>query len=236
MTLASSLALLVQSYGTGHQAVRPAGAMAATGVSLSKEDWIRTRHAAAMRAFLRRGVDASAAWYAAGALVAHWAHETGWGRAEWDFALGNIRANAGWTGLVHYLNDSNGMNPPRPYRAYATLDEGAEDAVRLAVDGPLYRPSFLALLSSAQRGPFTVQVDGRTAVLPLDAVQWYADLTRAGWHPYSEQSQYVFQSTLTRVAETMGDAPPEQSDAAVLGATLGSVIATVGLWWWHRSH
>ena len=236
MTAAPSLALLLASYGAASGLISPAGAMSATGFSLSMDDWIHTRHAAAMRALLRRGVGETAAWYAAVALVAQWAHETGWGRAEWDYALGNIRANPGWTGLIHYLDDSGGLYAPRPYRAYATLDEGAEDAVRLVVDAPMYRPSFLALIASSIDGPFTVQADNRSVRLPMDAVQWYADITRAGWHPFSDRSQYIFQSTLTRTAQTVGDAPPESNAAPVIGAALGAVLAAAGLWWWRRSH
>jgi hypothetical protein len=214
--------------------------MAATGRALSTDDWIRTRHAAAMRALQRRGVDPTLAWYAALALVAHWAHETGYGRAEWDYALGNIRATADWTGPIHYLQGGDDLTGPRPYRAYTTLDAGAEDAVRLAVDVARYRPSFVALLASRVAGPFVVRADGRTAQLPIDTVQWYADLTRAGWHPYSEESQYIFRSTLTRAAQTVGAAPARPVRAApVVGVALGvgaaAAVGALGLWW-RRAH
>lgn len=237
--LPESLRLLVASYGAAAPAVAivvytPAGAlMVSTGRDLGREAWIRTRHAAAVRALTRRGIPTSLAWWAAMALVGQWADETGWGRAEWDYALGNIRATTAWTGPVHYLQ-GNDDAAPSPYRAYNSLDDGAEDAVRLAVDGPRYRPAFLALLASARaRAPYVVATEGRVVAFPIDVVQWHADLTRAGWHPYSEASQTTFRSTVTRVASVVG-APPLPPPSRALSTLAGAAAATAALAaWWH---
>lgn len=232
--LPASLRVLLASYGTATAGHAPAGAlMVPTGRELGRETWIRTRHAAAMRALLRRGLPPALAWWVAMALVAQWAHETGYGRAEWDYALGNIRATSAWTGPVHYLQGSDDA-APAPYRAYATLDEGAEDAVRLAVDGPRYAPAFHALLTSGRTGgPYVVATEGRVVAFPVDVDRWHADLTRAGWHPYSEASQATFRSTVTRVAQTVG-APPPAAPSRALPVLAGGVAATAALAaWWH---
>ena len=179
------------------------------------------------------------AWWVAIALLGHYAVETGWGRSEYNYALGNIRAN-NWTGPVHYLQ-GNDDAAPAPYRAYPTLDEGVEDNVRLATgtarDGTLlagsrYQPSFLALLRSDGRGPYTVTADGRTVAFPIDAVEWYADLTRAGWHPYSDASQYTYRSTVTKVAQTVGAAPPPGVSVGKAAAVAGGTGLALGLLWW----
>ena len=240
--LPESLRLLVASYGAAAPAAAvvvyvPAGAlMVPTGRDLGREGWIRTRHAAAVRALVRRGLPPALAWWAAMALVGQWADETGWGRAEWDYALGNIRATPAWTGPVHYLQGSDDAQPA-PYRAYASLDAGVEDAVRLAVDGARYAPAFHALLASGRAGgPYVVATEGRAVAFPIDVVRWHADLTRAGWHPYSEASQDTFRSTVTRVAQTVGAPPPEPPSRA-LPALAGGAAAAAALaaWWrWRR--
>jgi hypothetical protein len=175
---------------------RPAGAASAvigpthTIGSLSREDWYRTRHAAAVEYLTSRGMEPALAWWVAVALLGHWAHETGHGRAELDYALGNIRAPASWNGAVHYIQGSDDA-APAPYRAYTTLAEGVADSASLAIDGTRYRPAFNALVASRNGGPYVVTGDGRSVAFPIDVVQWYADLTRAGWHPYSEESQAI---------------------------------------------
>lgn len=214
--------------------IAPAGdvvTLTHTAQGLSRQDWIRSRHAAAVAALEARSVPPELAWWAAVALMGHWANETGWGRAETDYALGNIRTSPDWTGDVHYLQGSDDA-APAPYRAYASLDEGVEDNVRLATGtnrtGELaarsrYQPAFLALLASAPGGPYVVSADGRTVAFPIDVVRWYADLTHAGWHPYSEASMQTFRGTVTRVAETVGAPPPR----AVI--TPGRVAGFVGV-------
>jgi len=209
-----------------------------TGLGLTRDEWIRTRHAATVRALEARGLASSLAWWVAIAIMGHYAVETGWGRSEYDYALGNIRG-ANWSGPVHYLQGSDDASPA-PYRAYGTLDDGVEDSVRLAtgttrdgtlVAGSRYQPSFLALLRSDGRGPYTVSADGRTVAFPIDVVQWYADLTRAGWHPYSEASQATYRSTVTRVAQTVGAPSPgvTAGKAVAVAAGTGTVL---GLLWW----
>lgn len=213
-----------------------------TAAGLTREEWIRTRHTATVRALEARGLASELAWWVAIALMGHYAVETGWGRSEYDYALGNIRA-ANWSGPVHYLQGSDDAEPA-PYRAYGTLDDGVEDAVRLATgttrDGTLaagsrYQPSFLALLRSDGGGPYTVSADGRTIAFPIDVVQWYADLTRAGWHPYSEASMATYRSTVTRVAQTMGAPPPGVTAGKALAVAAGTSAVLALAWrFWPR--
>lgn len=239
-----SLRLLAGSYGAStpplHHApavvlYAPAGALNGTAAGLSQQQWTQTRHAAAARALQRRGLDPVRAWWAAIPLVGHWAYEVAWGRAEWDYAVGNIRAT-GWNGPVHYLRGSDDAEP-RPYRAYTSLDEGVEDNLRLAVDSARYRPAFLRLLESEARGPFLVQSDGRSVWFPFDVAQWQSDLTHAGWHPPSEGSRATFRSTVTRVANYVGAPRVEEPPSAVMPVLAGAGVGAVALaaWWlWPR--
>ncbi len=73
--------------------------------------WTRTR-TAALQAL---GVDLQTAV----SVVAHWARETGWGRAEYNFNIGNIKDTAAWTGAAQVLPDG------LVYRAYADLGSGS---------------------------------------------------------------------------------------------------------------
>lgn len=211
-----------------------------TAQGLSRDEWVRTRHAAAVRALEARGIPPAAAWWAAVALMGHWANETGWGRSEIDYALGNIRARSDWNGPVHYLQGYDDPDPA-PYRAYTSLDEGVEDNVALATgssrEGLLatssrYQPSFLRLLASDGRGPYVVSSDGRSVAFPLDVERWYEELTRAGWHPYSEGSMATFRGTVTRAAQVVGEPPSAlatlaRGAAGLLGAGAGAAAA----WW-----
>lgn len=235
----ASLALLLGTYGRASPvAWAPAGSvtvsLAHTAAGMSIAEWSRTRHAAALAALLRRGVPYEQAWWFAIALIGHYAHETGWGRSETDFALGNIRARDDWPGPVHFLQGSD--DPvPAPYRAYATLDEGVEDSVRLAVEGARYRPSAVALLAS-YGGTYVVSADGRTVAFPMDVQNWYASLTRAGWHPYSEASMQTFRGTVTRAAQAIGAPLPQAvlnfAPVAIGAGIFGAIAGTLAVVFW----
>lgn len=186
------------------------GTRTADGMTI--DAWARSRHAAAVDALVARGLPAQLAWWVAVAIVGHWANEVGWGRSERDYALGNIRAGSGWGGAVHYLQGSDDP-APAPYRAYRSLADGVEDNIRLATgverDGTLaersrYQRAFLDLVASVSDGPYVVSSGGRSVAFPVDVVAWYAALTRAGWHPYSEESMSTYRSTITRAAVAVG--------------------------------
>lgn len=171
------------------------------------------------------------AWWAAIALLGHWIREVSHGRSEHNFAVGNIRAtNAAWpNGLVHYLQGGDDAQPA-PYRAYASVDAGVEDSVRLAVDGSRYRPAMQRLLASESNGPYVVSYGSRSVQFPVDVVQWYADLMNAGWHPYTDAGLDEFRSTVISAAQAVG-APPASSAWGT--AMLGAGVVTLGgaLWW-----
>jgi hypothetical protein len=84
-----------------------------------------------------RGIPFEQALGAARAIMPHLIDETGWGGAEWNYALGNIKGRGrpvpegspGWHGEIFYLTDRSGSRDP--YRAYRTLDDGAHGLVQL---------------------------------------------------------------------------------------------------------
>lgn len=135
--------------------------------------WTRTRVAAAQRVLAAQGYDAATARRLAVALVAQWARETGWGRAEWNHSVGNIKAT-GWQGDYHRLSDG------QYYRSYPTLDEGVADAIRLH-QSSRYRAAWDHLVSTG------------------DPVGWYDRIMRAGYHPWSQEALTDMQSIAARV-------------------------------------
>lgn len=111
------------------------------------------------------------------AILAHWARETGWGRYEWNYNPGNIRAFPGvWRGDVMLLTGRDGT---LPYRSYRSIDEGARDYWRL-INTPRYR----SVLEHLRAGR---------------PVEWYRGLLRAGYSPLTDQAIAEFQRILARL-------------------------------------
>lgn len=164
-----------------------------SGSAADRDAWIRSRHAALVAELVRRGMDRARAWSLAMAPVAHWGDETGWGRAEYDYAVGNVR-NVGQCPLAHMLQ--GGDDPvPRPYCAYRTLEEGVSATVNL-LTAPRYASAWAYLQTSG------------------DAVGWFERLLHAGWHPYSDASVASYRSEYSRVARTVGhDSSPGSGNA-----------------------
>lgn len=175
---------------------------------LTQNAWTRSRYDAAL-ARLSVDHDAATAARMATALVTQWALECGWGRAEWDFNLGNITPGSSWRGDVHRL--SNG----RLYRAYASLDAGLTDTLRL-LGSHLYAAAFARLAAGA------------------DPVDWYSDLMHAGWNPWSAETLDTYRGTLASVRRILG-APASPSPAttpapprtALTLLALGAAVSTV---------
>lgn len=113
--------------------------------------------------------------WAQDAVLAHWARETGLGRAEWNYNPGNIRA-IGWRGPRVWLRGRDGT---LDYRAYASIEEGARDYWRL-LNTPRYRGA-LDLLRAGR---------------PVD---WYAAILRAGYSAQSDQALREFAALLRRI-------------------------------------
>lgn len=194
-----------------------------TGGGLSRDAWVRSRHGAAYNVLLDRGLEPSLAWWVAATLVAQWVRETGGGRNEWGCSEGNIRATASWDGAVQYLQGGDDATEA-PYRAYPTepnCETGVADAIRLAIDGRLYHPAYLRLLASANGGPYAVGASRQYAV-PIDSVQWYANVMRAGWNPYTQAGLDEYRSIAGTVAGIVG-APPYVS------STFGKVAVGAGV-------
>lgn len=129
--------------------------------------WIRARR--------RVLADIGVPEWARDAILAHWARETGLGRAEWNYNPGNIRA-IGWGGARVWLRGRDGT---LDYRAYASIEEGARDYWRL-MNTPRYRGA-LDLLRAGR---------------PVD---WYAAILRAGYSAQSDQALREFAALLRRI-------------------------------------
>jgi len=180
--------------------------------------WMRLVHAAAVAVLSERGLDPVRAWWCAIALVTHWARETGYGRSMWAFNVGNIRATAAWSGDVVRLEGADDLNGPAPYRAYASMEAGVRDALRLAVDGSRYAPAWAYLLGSFGR-LWPHAYGSRVTEVPCDAAGWYARLMRAGWHPYSDASLDDYRGVIPAVVAAVGSPPVAAPLAVGLGLT-----------------
>jgi len=171
-----------------------------SGSGTDRDAWIRTRHAALVAELERRGIDN--AWNLAMAPVAHWGDETGWGRAEYGFNIGNIRA-VGQCPNAHLLQGGDD-SVPRPYCDYPSLEAGVSATLNLIL-APRYATGWSQFVA-----------DG-------DPVAWFERLLRAGWHPYSVESVNSFRSEYARVRRTVGTAPPSA------GTGMGAVVAILAI-------
>lgn len=150
-----------------------------------RDAWLRDRYALLLASTGSSRV--------AAALLAHYARETGWGRDEHNFALGNIR----WTGTGPAFYQQGGDDPePRPYRAYDSAEDGVRDAVRLASSGR-YAAGYQRLLAGASEAEWYSRL-----MAPADGV--------AGWHPYSDVGLREYVSILGTVRSILGLAPAPQ--------------------------
>jgi hypothetical protein len=183
-----------------------------TSLGLSRAEWVRSRHLAAYRALRDLGLSPEQAWNVATALTAQWTRETGWGRAEYDFALGNIRWTPAWNGATHYLQGNDDASPA-VYRAYPTLDAGVRDSVRLLALDRRYRPAFLRLVASN------------------DAVRWYSEIMRAGYNPWSQHGVDEFASLVGPISRIVGNVIPAETPTAAkvfLGASIAVAAGLLG--------
>lgn len=177
----------------------PATRTGQTSRSRADQDaWIRSRHAALYAEMKRRGVPN--AWNLAVFPVAHWGEETGWGHAEYNFNIGNIRSR-GQCPTAHLIQGSDD-SVPRPYCAYGSLAEGVARTFDLIL-APRYAPAWQYLTSTG------------------DGIGWFDRLLRAGWHPWSQASMNSFRSEQARVSRVVGTEPatsfwPYVATAAIL--------------------
>ena len=164
-----------------------------------RREWVRTRHAAIVAELVRMGWAFAAAWVAAISILAHYTRECGWGRAEYNYSLGNIRA-FGWSGLFHVLSDH------LDYRAYPTLAEGVRGNLALA-SGGRYAGAWSILRAD-----------------PANGREWYAALMRAGWHPYSDAALRDYDGVRSRLVEWVGPVPSSAGPGIV-----GALCVVLGL-------
>lgn len=180
------------------------GTPTATPTTAERRAWVRSRHRELVAVLRRRlGVPLRRAWWAAVAILAHWARESGWGRSEWGYNVGNIRGCG--PGGSHLLQGGDDA-APAPYREYRTLEEGVA--------------ATLELLLARRYATVTVELLG---VLDVgDSARWYAGLMRAGWHPYSDASLAEYREVYTTVAGWVGE--PDSRTPALIAA--GVLLAT----------
>lgn len=123
----------------------------------------------------------------AAALLANAVLETGWGRSEKNYALGNAR----WTGSGPAFYQQGSDDPvPRPYRAYDSLEQGARAYVEKATTGR-YAAGWQRLSQGGSGAEWYSYL-----LVPADGV--------AGWHGYSDASLDTYASILRRVHATLG--------------------------------
>ena len=169
---------------TASPTIVPATRTGGSGGGADRDAWIRSRHAALVAELQRRGI--GNAWALAIPPVAHWGDETGWGHSEFSWNIGNIR-DVGQCPRAHLIQGSD--DPvPRPYCAYASLEEGVARTLDLLL-APRYLPAWQYLEATG------------------DGEEWFDRLLRAGWHPWSQASMDSFRSEQARVARTVGPAP-----------------------------
>jgi hypothetical protein len=106
----------------------------------SRLEWMQTWHAVLEEA----GVTGDVAL----AILAHWAHETGFGAGEWNYNVGNIGAFSPKV-LQHPLPQAGGpaAGNPTHFRAYRSLAEGAASYLAL-LRGSLYAGCYGILQAS----------------------------------------------------------------------------------------
>lgn len=144
-----------------------------------RDAWLRTRREA-LRAALARRYPADVAARVSLDMLAQLYRETGAGRAEWNFNAGNIKCSGvpdpphlpGWHNQCHDLARFR-------YRSYGTLVDGIADYVDL-LHASRYKPALRGLIER----PASIE----------SSVRWYAETERAGYNPWSAQSEREYRS------------------------------------------
>lgn len=135
--------------------------------------WVVSRGQALYDAFRRRGLPVSVSLAAAVGILPHAILETGWGRAEWNYNLGNIKC----AGFDACTTQPDGLS----YRAYRSAEEGTEAYVRL-LEVARYRPALVYLLATG------------------DGAGYYDRLMREGWTgQWSQASLDTYRSIARRL-------------------------------------
>ena len=141
--------------------------------------WTLARWTLARDILVTQGMPLAQAGPVAAALVTHWAIETGHGRSEWGYNVGNVKGFQNWTGAVQRLPD--GLS----YRAFSTARDGVADTIGLAQSGR-YRAAWEHLTRTG------------------DGAGWYDQLMRAGWHPWSAEALETYRGTRETVRGRVG--------------------------------
>lgn len=183
------------------------GTPTANPTTAERRAWVRSRHRELVAVLRRRlGVPLGRAWWAAVAILTHWALESGWGKSEWNYNVGNIRADERCGSAGSHLLQGGDDGHPRPYRAYRTMEDGVGDTFELLLKRRYARVTF-ELLGVLDVG---------------DAVAYYRDLMHAGWHPYSDAALTQYRGVYTTVAGWVGE--PDSRTPALIAA--GALLAT----------
>lgn len=166
----------------------------------TKSGWVLSRLAMVVRILMAAGMSAPNALKAAIDVVSHWARETGWGRAEWNYNPGNVKSYSD-AQERYFLIDSTGSHDY--YVSYPNLYEGA-----------------LWTLQKASHGRYA---DAWRLV--GQGEDWYAALMRAGWHPYTERGLNEFRDVRRRVVDILYTATAPQPSAPIFSSAWTPVAA-----------
>jgi hypothetical protein len=98
-------------------------------------------------------------------LFAQWAFETGWGKACWNWNLGNARASKEWIATGHdYVElptadeivDGKRVIVGGYFRSHRSLEEGAISHIELLAGLARYQKAFM-ILEMSPKGPIEIQ-------------------------------------------------------------------------------
>lgn len=182
----------------------------------TRDAWRPSRYSALVDGLLLKGLSMPDAQRVGLMLLPLVARETGWGNAEYNFNVGNLRPSAygrvappapGWHG--DYNVRTHGQ-----YRAYDTLVNGTYDFLRLLTTSR-YNPAYQHLVSTG------------------DVAGFYEQLIRAGYYPADEAeiqtARREYESMYRSVQALNLPYIPGASTSALAGNAAGTAgtVATV---------
>lgn len=162
------------------------------------EQWVIVRCSVSNVVLAQNGYDENITQESSMAACSCWALETGWGRAEWNYNVGNIHS-AGWSG------DSAVLSNGEEVRVYPDIQTGIYDWWRLIIESPRYDTAESLLLGDTTGGPADRQ--------GLSNLLGWGELRRAGYGGSGTTAREAFQ-IYNRVRASLGrPAIPEASFA-----------------------
>lgn len=153
------------------------------GLPSAQSQWVMTRYDCAKELLLDQLPPQYDAEEVARSVVAHWAIETQWGAAEFNFNLGGIHAS----GSQPYFNSTDAGKPTR-FVAYSSLEDGAKGYASLLMSS-LYKTCALQLMDTP------------------DAPDWYVCLGTKGYYaanPKAASAITTARATVVSILKAQG--------------------------------